>query len=482
MRKTYITTMPDHVGAFLQASRCIDALGINITRVSYNKAVDTHTLFIEVEGTAGQLDEVGKKLNEIGYLQRDDEGKSIVLLEFQLRDEPGSVLKILELINEFRFNISYMSSQENGSPYQYFKIGLFVDTRSSLQEFITRAENICRVRVIDYNHTEKNFDNTLFYRSYAASLAKCMDIDDEGREELLIHVNLAMQVLDEQGLAPYRTFDTIGRFAELLARYRKEAFLPRITTHRITEQTYIILIEPPCGSNTAIIKSGEEYLFVDTGYACYQEEMLSLLRSLIPNFDTMTRRALITHADVDHCGLLPLFDEVYMSAKSRQSIAAEYAGEDGFREKNPLHKPYIRICKTLTALKPMNPEKARVICGTEEELSTPLAWVGQFSFGDLHFDIFEGKGGHLPGEIMLADYEHKLAFTGDVYVNFRGMTKEQHAYNQCAPILMTSVDTDPALCKKQREMFFQRLGVGEWQIFGAHGMKKDYNVLLEKEK
>ena len=50
MKKTYITTMPDHVGAFLKASRCIAALGINITRVSYNKAVDMHTLFIEAEG------------------------------------------------------------------------------------------------------------------------------------------------------------------------------------------------------------------------------------------------------------------------------------------------------------------------------------------------------------------------------------------------------------------------------------------------
>jgi len=26
----------------------------------------------------------------------------------------------------------------------------------------------------------------------------------------------------------------------------------------------------------------------------------------------------------------------------------------------------------------------------------------------------------------------------------------------------------------------ERLGVGEWQIFGAHGMKKDYAVKLLK--
>ena len=50
MKKTYVTTMPDHVGAFLKASECFLSLGINITRVSYNKAVDTHTLFIDAEG------------------------------------------------------------------------------------------------------------------------------------------------------------------------------------------------------------------------------------------------------------------------------------------------------------------------------------------------------------------------------------------------------------------------------------------------
>ena len=52
MKKTYITTMPNHIGAFLKASECFASLGVNITRVSYNKAVDSHTLFIDAEGSA----------------------------------------------------------------------------------------------------------------------------------------------------------------------------------------------------------------------------------------------------------------------------------------------------------------------------------------------------------------------------------------------------------------------------------------------
>ena len=47
--------MPDDIGAFLKASECFSALRVNITRVSYNKAVDSHTLFIDAEGTEEQL-------------------------------------------------------------------------------------------------------------------------------------------------------------------------------------------------------------------------------------------------------------------------------------------------------------------------------------------------------------------------------------------------------------------------------------------
>lgn len=56
--------MPNHIGAFLKASRCFAELGVNITRVSYNKAVDSHTLFIDAEGTAEQLEKASEMLEK----------------------------------------------------------------------------------------------------------------------------------------------------------------------------------------------------------------------------------------------------------------------------------------------------------------------------------------------------------------------------------------------------------------------------------
>ena len=476
MKKTYVTSMPNHIGAFLKASKCFSALGINITRVSYNKAVDSHTLFIDAEGTEEQLNKADIELQKIGYLQSNTNKTSVVLIEFCLEDKPGSVTNVLTLINDFNFNISYISSQENGTDYQYFKMGLYVEDIDKISKFLKEAEKLCKVRVINYNSSEKIYDNSIFYNTYVMGLSQTMGLSEEVSRELLVHVNLAMQTLDEQGLSPYRTFDSISKFAELLGASKGKSFTPRVSKHKISDNTEIILIEPPCGSNTIIINSNDKVLFIDSGYACYSDEMLDVIQKVVPNFNEIKKTILVTHADVDHCGLLPLFDEIIASPKTAHCLKNEYLGNDGYREKNPLHKPYINICKILTSYKVTNPDKIKVMWNNIENLTEPLTQIGFFDFEELHFEVYEGKGGHLPGEIVLIDYAKHIAITGDIYINVHGLTPEQAEYNQYAPILMTSVDTDPKLCADERKAIIGRLGVGKWQIFGAHGFKKDYSV------
>lgn len=468
--------MPNHIGAFLKASQCFSALGINITRVSYNKAVDSHTLFIDGEGTEEQLKKADVELEKIGYLPTAANKTSIVLLEFCLKDVPGSVTDVLTLIHNFNFNISYISSQENGTDYQYFKMGLCVDDFNKVSAFLAEAEKLCQVRVIDYNRSEKVYDNSIFYNTYVMGLSQAVGLPQQASGQLLVPVNLAMQTLDEQGLSPYRTFDSIHKFAELLGASKGENFDPRITTHTLTENTKITVIEPPCGSNTMIVESRDKVLFIDSGYACYQEEMVALFRTLLPQFDTMEKTVLVTHADVDHCGLLPLFDKVLACQETANCLIREAQGKNGYREENPLHKPYIDICKILTSYQSVDPKKVVGLWHHAAPLTQPLTQIGFFDFEELHFEVYQGKGGHLPGEIVLIDYTHHIAITGDIYINTHGLTARQAEYNRYAPILMTSVDTDPALCLAERNAILQRLGFGKWQIFGAHGCKKDYAV------
>ena len=476
MKKTYATSMPNHIGAFLKASKCFAQLGINITRVSYDKAVDSHMLFIDVEGTEDQIRQADKQLEEIGYLQNRASDSSIVLIEFILKDVPGSLTDVLELINQFNFNISYINAQEHGSVFQNFKMGLHVEDPDRLSAFIEQVQKLCKVRIIDYNSSGRAYDNSIFYSAFVRGLSQLLEMTAEQKQQLLVFSNLAMQTLDEQGLSPYRTFDSISKFAELLAKSKGDQFVPRVSTHQLTENTQVLLIEPACGSNTAVIQSGGELLCIDSGYACYRQETLALLRKLVPDFDTLPKRLLLTHADVDHCGLVEDFEEIILSHNSARSLQNEAQMENGFREENPLHKPYINICKILTAYQTVDPKKLVTPWQDISNLQAPLTQIGFFDFADLHFEVYEGKGGHLPGEIVLIDYKNNIAFTGDVYINIQGLTPAQAEYNQYAPILMTSVDTDPQQCSEERTAILRRLGVGDWKIFGSHGAPKDYSV------
>ena len=476
MKKTYATSMPNHIGAFLKASQCFASLGLNITRVSYDKAVDSHMLFLDVEGPDEQIRKADTELEKIGYLQNKASDSSVVLLEFSLRDVPGSVTDVLTLIDRFNFNISYISSQENGTDYQNFKMGLYVEDPDRLSAFMEQAERLCKVRIIDYNSSGRAYDNSIFYSAFVRGLSQMLELTEAQKQGLLVSSNLAMQTLDEQGQSPYRTFDSISKFAELLARSKAERFVPRVTAYPITESTSITLIEPACGSNIAVIRSENDLLFVDSGYACYREEMLQLLHRIFPDFESLSKRLLLTHADVDHCGLMTLFDDVIVSSKSAASLQKEYRKEDGLREQNPLHRPYVNICKILTSYVEIEPDKLKTPWADIPAPQEPLTQIGFFDFADLHFEVYEGKGGHLPGEIVLIDYDHSIAFTGDVYINIGGLTAQQAEYNQYAPILMTSVDTDPKLCREERTAILRRLGVGTWKIFGAHGAPKEYCV------
>ena len=95
MQKTFITRLPEQTGAFLDACRMIWNTGACITRVSYNKAVDTHTLFLDADGTEDQLSAIAEALRGAGYLLECTGDARVMLLDFALENRAGSMLPVL---------------------------------------------------------------------------------------------------------------------------------------------------------------------------------------------------------------------------------------------------------------------------------------------------------------------------------------------------------------------------------------------------
>ncbi len=270
MRKTYVTKMPDKAGAFLLASRLIAASGGNIVRVNYNKAVDLHTLFIEVSATAGQHAQIERSLSACGYLPEGAEDKRILMIVLTLPDRPGAVTPVLEVLSRYRVNISYISSQENGTPYQHFKMGLLIENTGEIKRLIDEISQICEINILNYEVTDRLLDGTVFYISFANEMREILSLSQNQTNAVLVQANRLMQQLDEQNKPALQTFDYIRRFAQFVAGHRGDAFQVNIDTMRLADGLLVHAIEPPCGSNTYVLEYHGELLFVDCGFACYR--------------------------------------------------------------------------------------------------------------------------------------------------------------------------------------------------------------------
>lgn len=474
MKKTFATTMPDRIGAFLQADRLISELGLNITRVSYNKAVDAHMLFIEAEGPKDLLETATKELTALGYLSDKSAYGNVILMQFKLRDKPGVLLPVLELIDKYNFNISYISSQETNTAFQYFKMGLYIENEDAVSEFMKQATLLCDIKILDYRASEKILDNTVFYISFANDIASKIGLSDDNKRKLMVNANRIMQILDERNKPPYKTFDYIARIADMLVEHKGKNFIPRITHYETSGGIPIVLVEPPCGSNACVFVFENLLLFVDAGFACYKDELWHTLRTEIPGFDSKRKELLLTHSDVDHTGCAELFDKIYLSPQAYEDFAFQDTNEPGWREENPLHMPYVKITKLLSGYHTPDLNKCVILGNASDYEHKLLVKIDDISFGELNFEIYAGSGGHVKGELIAIERKEHIVFTGDIFVNIKGFSPEQAAFNKLAPYLMTSVDTNPSVARRERVAFLSLLDEGVWKIFGGHGAVYEY--------
>lgn len=472
MKKTYTTRMPDQVGAFLSASEIISSLGLNITRVSYNKAIDLNTLFLEVEGGEEAIEQATVLLTEKGYILDMTEIGNVILVEFLLPDVPGAVLPVLRLIHSYQFNISYMSSQADGSGVQHFRMGLFVENNGKVSDFLQKATLLCKVQVLEYTQGERLLDNTVFYVSFANRIAELRKLDQEQKLDLIVQSNQIMENLRERPKAQFKTFEYLRRFAEQLSLYHGDAFEPRMTRYSLPDGVSAFLLEPPCGSNVCVLERQGKLVVVDGGLYSYQAETLAALQTEYPDFLERERYLILTHADVDHCALNDFFERIYVSQSCAENFRRELRGKECWREKNPVHAPYARISKVLSGYHPPEEERLRVIGGRSPEAEAPLEPIGSLALGGMEFQVYEGAGGHVPGEIVLVERRLRILFTGDIFINVKEQIPRQQKFNKLAPYLMISVDTEPELARREREAIFSLLEPGEWLLFGGHGAGK----------
>lgn len=455
MRKTYITNTPDQAGAFLVSTRAIAENGGNIVRVNYNKAVDANALFMEVDATEEQHERIAARLEEIQYLTDDPGMRQIIMIELKLPDRPGTLLPTLEVIKNHEVNIPYINSQENGTPYQNFKMGLLVENTTEIKDLLDDLSKICEVRVLNYDATDRLLDSTVFYVTFANEMRELFGLTQDQTNAVLTDASKVMQTLDRRDESPREAFGHIRRFAQLVHDSKGEGYSAQVTKRELADHLMLYAIEPPCGGNFYVLEYYGALLFVDCGMGCFEDEAMELLEGLFEGFSRRPKSVIITSPDVDSTGLLRIFDTVYLNRTCYSNFVNENRGKLSYRERNAMDAPYIALAKIISKYE--TPQLGRCAVMGGRATDDPVEKVGSMRFGDWNFEVLEGAGGHARGETVVTCPELAVAFTGSMIVNEDGLSDGQREFRELQPYLMTSVDMKPALLEECREQLARDL-------------------------
>lgn len=467
MRENYITNLPDQAGAFEAVCQIIARHGGSIDRVNYNKGIDENTVFLEVSGEEEQLCMIRENLSQEGYLGRPKEESHVELLDLELENGVGVLMTVLKVISRHHVNISFVNYRKRTAVIQRIRLGLLIRDQEKLREILEELSGFCKVSVADYEVTENSVDGSVFYVTFAHEMHDLLNLSPEETEQVLIQSNRIMQMLElDTGNEAYmKTFECIRLFAGFIKDHKGENFRVSVSSRRLDEEMKLYVIEPPCGSNTYILEYMDELWFVDSGFFCYREEMLKIIREMFPDFDMRKKSIMITHADIDHTGLMDLFDAAYMNQTCLENFQLERRKKPNFREQNIMHQPYSLLSKIITGYQTPDLSRCTVV-GVKKDQKL-LSRIGTLHFGEKEWRVYEGLGGHVRGETVIACPELKLVFTGDIYVNIKGFSQEQRAFNILAPYLMTRVDEDSALATATRNHLLEKFA--GYTICPGHG-------------
>src|SRR5659263_166835 len=232
-RKSFVTSMPDKSGTFLSAAKIIASQDGNIVRVSYNKAVDLHMLFIDVQAPSDKLRKIEEALLQLGYINDKITEIRVIEVSVKIPDMSGAVIPVLEIFSKYDFNISYMNSYSDSKSFQDFKFGLLIENPEIIKTLLDNISAIYPVDIIECESSEENLDNTVFYIRLANRMQELLGLSQDKTMEFISESNRIFQVLQSEGEKAGKVFDYIHRFADFVSSYRGDNYKTNIQKIRI---------------------------------------------------------------------------------------------------------------------------------------------------------------------------------------------------------------------------------------------------------
>ena len=449
-RYFFVTRIPDEPGSLEKAALVMKENGANINRVHYDHRIDPNTVFFEVTAGEESYNQVMNKLQEIGYLQTSLRPHSTIRFYIKIPNEPGALSEFLSVVTSSRANITELDFDDRSQRDDRLIVGLSLEDSSKIERLLERLRPRYTLEVIEYDETENNLDNTVFYLRLAHRIKTyAKNPDDRDLLAILADTNHIVQELAKTGKDPKEAFEKILCMGESLKGTLGPNFYADVQKVRLKEGSMLYVFQLPCGGNLNVIDTQKGRILIDTGYGIYADDVREMLGHYGLSDFSLVKDIVITHADADHCGASGYFGKTArchsatIDVLKRENRAYGSRNEDSVLEE--LYTKLIDLFSHASISDGLVPFSSKVI-----SIKGKLPVIDNLSIGPFNFEVIEGLGGHQYGQIYLLEPKEGLIFTADTLLNLEHISKERSLYNNLAVYLVTSVNVDSSLVKEER--------------------------------
>ena len=454
--------MPNKPGALQTAAEVVMHEKGNINRIQFDQRIDSQTVFFEVSCPEESYHRIEEGLAGLGYLQDTLHPLNILKFSISLPNEPGALYAFLDHTTSSSANISSIDFDDRGRHPDRVTITLNLEKSEAAERLLDTLKSRYCIEILEYDTSGEKLDDTVFYIRFAQQIREIIGRSgDPFILSLLGDINHAVQELMNLGEDPKKIFESFLLTGRILKNTTIERFSADIQSISLAPDVRLVCIQPPCGGSIYLIDTRDGCTMIDTGYGIYAQDISILMGKLFPKCKERISRLIITHADADHCGAGGLYDvpaELHPGTMDIIRVANRAYGSRS--EALVLEEIYTTMINLFSHFKP--PEKISLfpVDPIGERGGFPV--ITKTDIGPYEFEILEGLGGHLHGQVYLYCHELGLLFTADTVLNFDHLTPERAAYNSLAVILVTSVNVDRDLARIERRMLLDlaRAGIG----------------------
>lgn len=451
---SFITRVPDEPGALQQVAGVITRHRGNITRIHYDRRIDRHTVFFEVEAPERTAGGIREDLAAMGILQTSLPSMGHLKMHIHIPHQPGSLAEFLEYITSCRANIAYTDFDHAGPHPNRLTIGLDLAQGKVVDELLDTLKSRYRIEILEYDTTGRSLDDTVFYLRFAQELREFVgEAGDEFLLRFLHDINHIVQELSHHGEEPVRVLDSVIQAGRTLHATTGPGFYADVQMIPLSRLVTLHCFQLPCGGNIFALSTPKDLVMVDTGYGIYHDDVMRMIPHTGLDI-TRLSRIIVTHGDADHCGAAGHFHvDTWMHPGTEAIIRVSNRAYGSSSEESVLEQVYTRMIGLFSRFSP--PERVRIFPTDTGEGRGAFSVLDRVTIGDLEFEVLESLGGHQFGEIFLCSPEAGVIFAADTVINFESLTPERRSYNTLAVILVTSVNVDSHLARQERQALLE---------------------------